>query len=70
MHKNSIETMNKYIFVIRGENVMLDMDIAQLYGIETKVLIQAIKRNIERFPDDFMFQLTRNEFINLKCQRP
>lgn len=68
MHKNSIEAMDKYIFVIRGENVMLDVDIAQLYGIETRILIQAINRNLERFPADFMFQLTKDEFINLRSQ--
>ena len=47
---------------------MLSSDLAQLYGVEPKVLIQAVKRNIERFPEDFMFQLTNQEFINLKSQ--
>ena len=49
--------MNK-IYLIRGQKVMLDKDLAELYGVETKVLNQAIKRNANRFPEDFMFQLT------------
>ena len=56
------------IFEIRGEKVMLDFDLASLYGVETKALNQAVKRNIERFPGDFMFQLTENEYKNLKSQ--
>lgn len=47
---------------------MLDKDLAELYGVETRVLIQAVKRNISRFPEDFMFQLTRNEFDTLRSQ--
>lgn len=47
---------------------MLDKDLAYLYGVETKVLLQAVKRNINRFPDDFMFQLRNEEFKNLKSQ--
>ena len=50
------------IYVVRGEKVMLDRDLAELYGIETKVLKQAVKRNMERFPKDFMFEMTANEF--------
>jgi hypothetical protein len=50
------------IYVIRNEKIMLDRDLAELYGIETKVLKQAVKRNIERFPKDFMFEMTANEF--------
>lgn len=50
------------IYEIRGHKVMLDKDLATLYGVETKVLNQAVKRNIERFPEDFMFQLTQNEW--------
>lgn len=56
------------IFEIRGERVMLDRDLAELYGVETKVLNQAVKRNIERFPKRFMFQLGNQEFANLKSQ--
>ncbi|HAM38323.1 MAG: hypothetical protein A2474_08305 [Elusimicrobia bacterium RIFOXYC2_FULL_34_12] len=58
----------KKIFLIRGLNVMLDRDLAILYGVKTKVFIQAVKRNIDRFPSDFMFQLTREEFKNLRSQ--
>src|SRR4030042_6237664 len=58
---------NKILF-IRGKKVMLDKDLAMLYGVETKVLNQAIKRNITRFPEDFMFQLTSEEFQNLRSQ--
>lgn len=56
------------IFVFREKKVMLDKDLAKLYEVETRVLIQAIKRNIERFPGDFMFQLTEAEFKNLISQ--
>lgn len=50
------------IYIIRGNKIILDKDIARLYNIETKALKQAVKRNIERFPDDFMFELTKEEF--------
>ena len=53
---------------IRGQQVMLDFELAMLYGVETKVLNQAVKRNINRFPDDFMFQLTKNELESLRSQ--
>jgi ORF6N domain len=56
------------IYLIRGQKVMLDSDLAELYGVETKVLNQAVKRNAGRFPGDFMFQLTSIEFENLKSQ--
>lgn len=59
--------MNK-IFVIRGHKVMLDMDLAELYNVETKTLNQAVKRNLLRFPEDFMFQLSEPEFENLRSQ--
>lgn len=64
----SIEVIENKIYMLRGEKVMLSSDIAGLYGVEPKVLIQAVKRNIDRFPKDFMFQLTNKEFINLKSQ--
>ena len=51
------------IYIIREEQVMLDSDLAKLYGVETKVLNQAVKRNIQRFPTDFMFQLTKDECL-------
>ena len=63
-----VERIEKGIFFIRGEKVMLDSDLAELYEVETKVLIQAVKRNIFRFPVDFMFQLTDEEFSDLKSQ--
>jgi hypothetical protein len=56
------------IYLIRGKKVMLDRDLAALYGVTTGALNQAVKRNPERFPDDFMFQLTEKEFENLKSQ--
>jgi len=56
------------IYLIRGQKVMLDRDLAKLYGLETKVLKQQVKRNSERFPDDFMFELTNHEFSNLRSQ--
>ena len=59
--------MNK-IYLIRGQKVMLDSDLAELYGTETKVLKQAVKRNIDRFPDDFIFELTQKEFESLRSQ--
>ena len=63
--ENNVESL---IRVIRGQQVMLDRDLAELYGVETKRLNEQVKRNIERFPEDFMFQLTSNEFDNLKSQ--
>ncbi len=59
--------MNK-IFLLRGQKVMIDEDLAELYGVPTKRLNEQVKRNIDRFPEDFMFQLTNDEFINLKSQ--
>ena len=62
------ERIEKRIFLLRGQRVMLSMDLAELYGVEPRVLVQAVKRNIERFPDDFMFQLDLQEVRNLKSQ--
>jgi regulator of replication initiation timing len=59
--------MNK-IYVIRNQKVMLDKDLADLYQVETKQLKRQVKRNIERFPEDFMFELTQLEYENLRCQ--
>jgi hypothetical protein len=56
------------IYLIKGMKVMLDRDLAGLYGVETRVLNQAVRRNERRFPNDFMFQLTEEEFKNLKSQ--
>lgn len=62
------ETVLDKIYVIRNQKVLLDRDLAQLYGIETKRLNEAVKRNLSRFPEDFMFQLNSSEFENLKSQ--
>lgn len=64
----SEETISNKIYFIRNQKVMLDRDLALLYGIETKVLKQAIKRNISRFPQDFMFELNKSEFENWRSQ--
>lgn len=63
-----IERITQKIYLIRKEKVMLDADLAELYGMETKVLVQAVKRNKERFPSNFMFQLTPEEFAILRSQ--
>ena len=63
-----IEIVENKIYVIRGLKVMLSIDLAKLYQVEVRSLIQAVKRNSTRFPDDFMFQLTLAEFKNLKSQ--
>ncbi|RJQ13808.1 MAG: ORF6N domain-containing protein [Nitrospiraceae bacterium] len=60
--------VEKKIFFIRGRSVMLDRDLAELYGVETRVLNQAVKRNLNRFPEDFMFQLTQAEMEKWKSQ--
>jgi len=62
------ERIEKRIFFLRGVKVMLSPDLAELYGVPTKVLNQAVRRNSDRFPDDFMFQLTQAEFDDLKSQ--
>ncbi|HEY5392282.1 MAG TPA: ORF6N domain-containing protein, partial [Hanamia sp.] len=56
------------IYLIRGQKVMLDRDLAEMYGVEVKRLNQAVKRNTTRFPEDFMFQISKDEFQNLKSQ--
>ena len=60
-----IQSIQNRIYEIRGERVMLDRDLASLYEIETKVLNQAVKRHLKRFPSDFMFQLTKDEFESI-----
>ena len=60
--------ISSHIFTLRGKQVMLDRDLAELYQVETKVLNQAVKRNLKRFPLDFMFQVTENEYGNLRSQ--
>jgi hypothetical protein len=63
-----VELIERRIYLIRGHKLMLDADLAELYGVETKVLTRAVRRNIERFPEDFMFQLSAAEFANLRFQ--
>ena len=66
--KNELQRIKSLIFEVRGRQVMLDEDLAKIYQVETRVLNQAVKRNIDRFPQEFMFQLTQEEFQNLKSQ--
>ena len=63
-----MEQIEQAIYLIRGEKIILDQDLATLYGVETKALVQAVKRNSNRFPRDFMFQLSKEEFADLKSQ--
>ncbi|MCF8356841.1 MAG: ORF6N domain-containing protein [Melioribacteraceae bacterium] len=62
----TVEVIENKILLIRGQKVMLDKDLAELYGVATRDLNKAVSRNIDRFPNDFMFQLSRSEFNNLK----
>ena len=64
-----LETIENLIHVIRGKQVMLDRDLARLYGVETKRLNQQVQRNLERFPGDFMFQLNKEEFTICNLNR-
>jgi hypothetical protein len=63
-----VERIERHIYLIRGQKVLLDLHLAELYVVETRILNQAVTRNIERFPDDFAFHLTDEEFRNLKSQ--
>jgi len=63
-----IENIQQMIYIIRGQKVMLDQDLAELYEVPTRVLIQAVKRNKARFPSDFMFRLTAEEAKNMRSQ--
>jgi hypothetical protein len=63
-----LQIIQRKIYEIRGQRVMLDFDLAELYGVETKRLKEAVRRNIERFPDEFMFELTKEEFKILRSQ--
>src|SRR5262245_12026096 len=62
------QQIERTIHVIRGQSVMLDADLAMLYGVQTRVLLQAVRRHLNRFPDDFMFQLTTEEYQALRSQ--
>lgn len=64
----TLQQINNHIYTIRGQKVMLDEDLAELYGVETKRLNEQVKRNISRFPEDFMFRLTKQEFDCLRSQ--
>lgn len=66
--KGQTEWIEEHIYFIRGSKVMLSHDLAKLYFVEPKVLIQTVKRNLDRFPSDFLFQLENQEFANLKSQ--
>lgn len=68
MEKKEITTIQNRILLIRNQQVMIDRDIAELYGVETKRLNEQVKRNIERFPERFMFQLTAEEYQFLRSQ--
>ncbi|MFP5386576.1 MAG: ORF6N domain-containing protein [Bacteriovoracia bacterium] len=68
MHEPDITKIEAIIYTIRGQRVMVDSDLAQLYGVETKALNRQVQRNALRFPEDFMFKLTTDEFEILKCQ--
>ena len=65
---DSLEPIKRKIYEIRGRRVMLDSDLAEMYQVETKNLKRAVRANIERFPDDFMFELTKEEFDSLRCK--
>ena len=62
-----VERIERTILLIRGQKVMLDADLAELYGVETRALVQAVKRNIGRFPEDFMFQLSAASSPSCDC---
>ena len=63
-----VENISSKIFMIRGLKVMIDRDLAELYGVETKQIKRAVRRNIDRFPTDFMFEMTKEELNNWRCQ--
>jgi len=66
--KTALVKIESLIITLRGERVIVDSDLAKIYGVDTRTLNQAVKRNIEKFPEDFMFQLSSEEFENLKSQ--
>lgn len=63
-----LQVMQSKIYEVRGQKVMFDFDLAEMYGIETRVLKQSVKRNMKRFPSDFMFELTKEEYERLRSQ--
>ena len=64
---DSLEPIKRKIYEIRGRRMMLDSDLAEMYQVETKNLKRAVRANIERFPEDFMFELTKEEYDSLRC---
>lgn len=64
----NLQVIQNKIYEIRGRKVMLDFDLAVMYDIETRALKQAVKRNLDRFPEDFMFELTKSEYDSLRSQ--
>lgn len=68
MNLIAVANIENHILIVRGQRVMLDSDLAEIYGVETKRLIEQVKRNLGRFPEDFMFQLTREENADLRSQ--
>lgn len=68
MAEITLSKIESIIYVIRGQKVMLDSDLAELYGVETKNLKKAVRRNLDRFPEDFMFELTKEELENWRFQ--
>lgn len=68
MTELTLKNIEDMIYIIRGQKVMLDSDMADLYGVETRIINSNVRRNIQRFPDDFMFQLTEKEYGSLKSQ--
>ena len=62
-----LQIIQNKIYEVRGQRVMLDFDLAEMYGVETKNLKRSVRRNIDRFPDDFMFELTKDEYDFLRC---
>ena len=65
---DDLQIIQNKIYEIRGQRVMLDRDLAEMYGVETKRINEAVKRNLKRFPDDFVFRINHQEFANLKSQ--
>lgn len=65
---NELQLIQSKIYEIRGQKVMLDFDLAEMYGTETKYLKRSVKNNIKRFPEDFMFELTKEEWKSLRCK--
>jgi hypothetical protein len=63
-----VTLIERRIYLIRGQKVMIDSDLAELYGVETKILNRGVRRNLERFPENFMFQLTKDEAESLRIQ--